>query len=69
MIAGCAITLAQAVFGWTDLAKLYTDFGAADLLTIFAPSPAPIVALTLTVPAVTAVLAQAAPPSNSFQSA
>lgn len=60
VIAGCIITVAQAIFGWTDLGRVFYEIGAADLLTIFAPRTASVVVLTLTVPVVTAVLAAAA---------
>ncbi|MFV8049668.1 hypothetical protein [Mycobacterium sp. 48b] len=61
VIAGCIITVAQGIFGWTDLDRLFHEIGGTDLLTIFAPRTASVVVLTLTVPVVTAVLAAAAP--------
>ncbi|WP_273734628.1 hypothetical protein [Mycolicibacterium septicum] len=61
VITGCAITLAQGIFGWADLNRLFYEIGASELATIFAPRSASVVVLTLTVPVVTAVLAAAAP--------
>ncbi|MBN3510277.1 hypothetical protein JYB55_15665 [Mycolicibacterium septicum] len=61
VIAGCILTVAQAIFGWTDLDRVFYNIGGSDLLTIFAPRSASVVVLTLTVPVVTAVLAAAAP--------
>ncbi|MED5813711.1 hypothetical protein VST63_15230 [Mycolicibacterium sp. 050232] len=61
VIAGCILTVAQGIFGWTDLDRIFYNIGATDLLTIFAPRSASVVVLTLTVPVVTAVLAAAAP--------
>ncbi|CRZ18570.1 hypothetical protein BN2156_05474 [Mycolicibacterium neworleansense] len=61
VIAGCIITVAQGIFGWTDLDRLFYEIGATDLTAIFAPRSASVVVLTLTAPVVTAVLAAAAP--------
>lgn len=61
VIAGCTIMLAQGIFGWTDLDRLFYEIGASDLTAIFAPRSASVVVLTLTVPVVTAVLAATAP--------
>ncbi|MGA5537592.1 hypothetical protein [Mycolicibacterium nivoides] len=61
VIAGCTITVAQGVFSWADLNRLFYEIGASELSTIFAPRSASVVVLTLTVPVVTAVLAAAVP--------
>lgn len=61
VIAGCILTVAQGIFGWTDLDQLFHEIGASELVTIFAPRTSSVVVLTLTVPVVTAVLAAAAP--------
>lgn len=62
VIAGCTITVAQGIFGWFDLDRLFYEIGAADLATVFASRSASVVVLTLTVPVVTAVLAATARP-------
>lgn len=61
VIAGCILTVAQGIFGWTDLDRIFYQIGATELVTIFAPRTASVVVLTLTVPVVTAVLAAVAP--------
>ncbi|BBX90774.1 hypothetical protein H5U98_05980 [Mycolicibacterium boenickei] len=61
VIAGCILTVAQGIFGWTDLDRLFHEIGASELVTIFAPRTSSVVVLTLTVPVVTAVLAAVAP--------
>ncbi|OLP04385.1 hypothetical protein BVU76_01655 [Mycolicibacterium porcinum] len=61
VIAGCILTVAQGIFEWTDLYRLFHEIGAAELVTIFAPRTASVIVLTLTVPVVTAVLAAVAP--------
>lgn len=61
VIAGCILTVAQGIFGWTDLDRLFFEIGATDLTPIFAPRSASVVVLTLTVPVVTAVLAATSP--------
>lgn len=61
VIAGCTITVAQGIFGWFDLDRLFYEVGAAELTTVFASRSASVVVLTLTVPVVTAVLAAVTP--------